>query len=197
MEVNIHVAGIDYSMSSPAICVYEGPASNFDFAYCTCYFLSHTKSLAGIHENCIGRHYTDVVPIMEDIPRYLAIANWSMTILQQHRITDAALEGYAMGAKGKVFHIGENTGILKAGIHLADIKLHDVAPTEVKKFATGKGNSDKNAMHQEFIVETGLNLQSRFGKDPQANISSPVSDLVDAFWITKWLVDRMAEEETS
>jgi hypothetical protein len=54
-----------------------------------------------------------------------------------------ALEGYAYNAKGRVFHIAENTGILKYKMFQRGVPLDIVEPTKVKKFATEKGNASK------------------------------------------------------
>lgn len=58
-------------------------------------------------------------------------------------------EGYAMGAKGRaVFPIGELGGVIVLTMHCRNRPLVDVSPGTLKKFATGKGNSPKEAMLQ-------------------------------------------------
>ena len=59
-----------------------------------------------------------------------------------------ALEDYAFAAKGRVFHIAENTGILKYKLFQQGIPLETISPSAVKKNATGKGNADKEMMYQ-------------------------------------------------
>ncbi len=54
------------------------------------------------------------------------------------------LEGYSFGSKGKVFHIAENTGILKYKIHNMGVPLEVIPPTTVKKFATGQRKCRQN-----------------------------------------------------
>ena len=62
------------------------------------------------------------------------------------------LEGYSMGAKGRIFDIGEATGIFK--LYLSNQKVNPliIAPTQVKKLATGKGNANKFQMLEKFFV---------------------------------------------
>ncbi len=97
------------------------------------------------------------------------------------------LEGYAMGAKGQVFNIGENTGILKHYIQVIEgWELTTYAPSAVKKFATEKGNANKEKMYEHFIKETGLDLEKIFGFDINPEkINGPISDVVDAYYIAK------------
>ena len=62
------------------------------------------------------------------------------------------LENYAMGIKGgQTFSIGEGGGAVKLALlhELGDTEIAYptlVAPTALKKFVTGKGNGDKNAI---------------------------------------------------
>ena len=54
----------------------------------------------------------------------------------------------------------------------------------MKKFATGKGNSNKDVMFEHFLEETGVDLMSSLS--PKASkVNSPVSDIVDAYYICK------------
>lgn len=94
---------------------------------------------------------------------------------------ETIIEDYSMGSKGKVFHIGENTGLLKHKLWTRDHKLILLAPTALKKFATGKGNADKLVMHEAFVKETGVDLSS-LGK-PGTN---PTSDIIDAYFLLKY-----------
>ncbi len=79
-----------------------------------------------------------------------------------------AIEGYAFGAKGKVFHIAENTGVLKYRLHQTGIPVEVIPPSAVKKQAAGKGNANKEEMYKAFVKETQIKLQ---------DIISPISFL--------------------
>ena len=100
-----------------------------------------------------------------------------------------------MGSRGKVFNIAENTGVLKYKIYNLGIPLEIVPPTTVKKFATGKGNSDKDQMHQAFMQDTGIDLKYKITPD-KTKVSNPVSDIVDSYYICKFLYDKIIENST-
>ena len=182
MEPNKIIAGIDYSMTSPCICVHDG-SNTFDFESCTFFYLAKQTKLVGtIRKNIFGTEYPSY---KSDIERYLKISKWSMGILQDYDVTDVCLENYAFGGSGAVFNIGENTGILKLGIHLSNMTLDTVAPTQVKKFATGSGRADKEKMHESFKEENSVDLQHMISPN-RKNIGNPVSDIVDAYYICKY-----------
>jgi Holliday junction resolvasome RuvABC endonuclease subunit len=109
--------------------------------------------------------------------RFYNISQWAMSILKKFSVQEVCLEGYAMGAKGRVFNIAENTALLKYHLWRANIKYHTPSPTTVKKYYTGKGNSGKTLMHDAFVERTGINLVQEFGQNAESN---PVSDIVDS-----------------
>ena len=102
------------------------------------------------------------------------------------------LEDYAMGAKGKVFHLGENCGLLKHKLWQRGLKFETVAPTALKKFASGKGNSDKCAMLNAFVKETGIDLMKQMDKESK-DCGSPVSDVVDSFYLAQWGIKKQLQ----
>lgn len=64
-----------------------------------------------------------------------------------------AVEGYSMGSKGRVFHIGELGGVIRVALmERGNCAVLTVPPAVLKKFATGKGNADKARM----IAAAGL-----------------------------------------
>jgi crossover junction endodeoxyribonuclease RuvC len=78
-----------------------------------------------------------------DEDRYDDISNWAINITQKHDVDNVILEGYSYGSTGKVFNIAENTAILKYNLWDSRIPFLIVPPTTIKKFATGKGNANK------------------------------------------------------
>jgi len=93
------------------------------------------------------------------------------------------VEGYSFGSVGRVFQIAENTGVLKYRIaHQQEIPLQTFAPTEIKKFATGKGNANKEAMGDAFIFDTGVDILAQCDIIPKSNA---INDIVDAYYIAK------------
>ena len=116
--------------------------------------------------------------------RYDFISDWALDILISNGIELVAIEDYSYGSKGKVFHIAENTGLLKWKIWNADIEYKLIAPTEIKKFATGKGNANKEKMYESFLQETSRNLQEELVIKSE-KIGNPTSDIVDSYYICK------------
>jgi Holliday junction resolvasome RuvABC endonuclease subunit len=109
-----------------------------------------------------------------------------------HGSDQVAIEGYAYGAKGRVFHIAENTGVLKYKLFQANIPVEVISPSEVKKKATGKGNADKKHMHIAFMQETGYNLATLMTPDKK-EVTNPVSDIVDSYYVCKALFEKLKE----
>ena len=100
------------------------------------------------------------------------------------------LEDYAYNAQGRVFHIAENTGILKYKCYEASIPVEVFSPSHVKKLATGKGNADKLQMYDAFLTETSVPLQSIITPNKK-DIGNPVSDIVDSYYVCKSLFNQM------
>ena len=173
------IAGIDYSMSSPAICIHQG--DEWSFSNCSFYYLTNKKKFATpkhpfyptIHDNFDTQE-----------ERFDNISTWALKTLPDNVNTKVFLEGYAFGAKGVVFQIGENTGILKHKLWKTyENPLQVLQPSAIKKFATGKGNANKEVMYEAFIKETSCNLQGHF----LCKIGeSPMSDIVDSYYIAKF-----------
>lgn len=102
-----------------------------------------------------------------------------------------AIEDYAYAATGKVFHIAEFIGGMKDVLYLENSKIRFYDPPSIKLFATGKGNADKVRMVDEFdLLTCNEKPNLDFLLNPARNMSkydSPRSDLVDAFFIAKFL----------
>lgn len=79
-----------------------------------------------------------------DATRLLLIKRALTTILPE--VVFATLEGYAYGAVGHVFELGEVGGVTKVTLLEAGIEFRTVAPVQLKKFATGYGSASKDDM---------------------------------------------------
>ena len=180
------VAGIDYSLSCPAMCVYDSSKGKFNFKNSYFYFRSNLARFELFKEgNICGENHK---PYHCDMDRYDDISDWALTILDDkgEGVKKVFLEGYSYGSTGRVFHIAENTAILKYNLWDAKIPVEIVPPTTIKKFATGKGNANKEKMHEFFVAENpSVNLRSSL-TPRSSNVISPVSDIVDAYFITKY-----------
>jgi Holliday junction resolvasome RuvABC endonuclease subunit len=185
------IGGVDYSLCGPSICIYNGKGDKFNYKDCTFYFLSDTKKFATYFgHNIIGENFDD---FNHEIERYQSIADWAMEILIN--CEHVAIEGYAYSAlSNRIFQIAENTGLLKYKLFQLGIPVSIVPPTEVKKFATGKGNADKASVYSFFEAETNAGLKKLFyPKDPPKEIGSPISDISDSYFICKNLFTKIKE----
>lgn len=174
-------AGIDYSLSCPAITI--GPSK--DFGKCKSFYYTNKKKLEGKFDH--GIFGMLALPYEHEMERIENISEWAMSILKKFKVSDACIEDYSFGSKGRVFHIAENAGLLKWKMWKAGIKYNSVPPTSAKKYFTGKGNSGKDVMHQSFVKETGVDISFIFGLKEDSN---PVSDIVDSYAMLCYGIDN-------
>jgi hypothetical protein len=172
------IVGIDYSMTCPALTIRLGGG----FLTVT-HFLSPTKkAVGGGQSDClawVGHPYPEY---HSQEGRFHAISSWALSLCMGADLV--VIEDYAMGAKGRVFHLGENCGLLKHKLWHNGLTFQVIAPTQLKKFATGKGNADKCAMVEAFNQRTGMDLSSTMGGGKDCG--SPVSDVVDSWFLADY-----------
>ncbi len=190
--------GIDYSLSSPGICVNTSE-EEFRYEDCKFYYLTNTKKYEGTFKEkmAFGTSAVEYIgtphrPYNSEPERYNNIANWAIDIIKLYgdaktginRIKPTIqIEDYSFGSTGRVFHIAENLGLLKYKLKIEcgwDYTL--LAPSVIKKFATDKGNANKEIMLSAFQGDTGVNLAELF----ESSAKSPISDVVDAYFICKY-----------
>ena len=177
----IKAIGIDYSLSCPAICVETDHAEDF-------YYLTDKKKYEGtFRPNITGTFHKGYLSAQE---RYENIADWVISTIRSYYPEHAVnpkmpminLEDYSFASKGKTFHIAENMGLLKYKFYRSNISFHLIAPSSVKKYATGKGNSNKESMIEAFRETTGIDLLSVL----DCSYNSPASDIADSYFICKY-----------
>ena len=180
----IIIAGIDYSMTTPGICIFNQKDGLFTFANAHHYFLSTLVKFDQFKEgNLEGINHKKWESPQE---RYTNIAEWAMALIRQHKVDRVFIEDYSFGSTGRVFHIAENMAILKDRLWDDFVQFETIPPTVIKKFATGKGNANKDAMYESFCKENLL-VDLKGMLTPKADHSiSPVSDIVDAYYIAKY-----------
>jgi len=190
--------GIDYSLSSPGVCVNTSEGE-FKYEDCTFYFLTNTKKYDATfcrpfvtNVRYIG---TSHKPYTSEPERYSQIADWVVDIIKSYGDATTGVNGikptiqiedYSFGSTGRVFHIAENLGLLKYKLKMEcgwDYTL--LPPSVIKKFATDKGNANKEMMLHAFEKDTGTNLAQVF----DTTSKSPVSDVADAYFICKYTAE--------
>lgn len=168
------IVGIDFSISSPCICLLGETFSDSEF-----HFLTAKKKLYGHFDNIQGHLHMDYKSTEQ---RFANITNWVMDCLPNEKCV-VYLEDYSMGSKGQTFSIGENTGLLKHYLYCNQVEFHLFSPSTIKKSFTSKGNADKNLMLDEFVSKTKIDLYSQLHLVRGKKVESPISDIVDSWAI--------------
>lgn len=181
------LAGIDYSMTCPAVAVL--PHDEWDDDRVRLHALTSRKSTVGTYLD--GRVTVDPMPEYScNEERFDALSAWVIGILERHGCRRVAIEGYSFGSKGQVYQIGENGGVLRDRLWRAGVVHSTLAPSEVKRVA-GKGNLDKVGMESAFRTRTGIDLPAVLGTKRRGD--SPVSDLVDAYFVCLALYQKLVD----
>ena len=151
------IAGIDYSLTSPAICVYykDENVGHFDFDGCVFHYLFNTERQRQLASGSgLDNLKSDPYPEWKtEEERHEKLATWAYNIVQG--CEEVFLEGYAFAtsAQAGVRSIAENTGLLKHKMWKNKLPFRTFPPTVIKKFATGKGNANKEQMYEAFMSE--------------------------------------------
>ena len=185
--------GIDYSLSSPGVCVNTSEGE-FRYEDCTFYFLTNTKKYNTTFKEKIafGTSAVEFVGSPHKLytsepERYNQISDWVIDIINSYVFWQEKpiiqIEDYSYGSTGRVFHIAENLGLLKYKLKMEcgwDYTL--LPPSVIKKFATDKGNANKDLMLEAFEKDTGVNLEVLF----DTKSKSPITDVADAYFVCKY-----------
>ena len=100
---------------------------------------------------------------LKGVERLIYIRNCVNEVIKKYRenIEMVGIEGYARGAMNRREEAGELGGILRVLIYESFIAYTDIAPSQIKKFATGKGNTQKDhvllAVYKKWGVEFRTN----------------------------------------
>jgi len=201
--------GIDYSISSPAVCVHAAIGKEFVPSACKFLAIPPFKKRTPF-EPVYGDSQYYMVENMGakvfGIERMAHLAKTCMSFINAYGAEGYCIEGYSFGGNGQVFQLGENAGILKAELFKFGVKQHGTpTPAQVKKFAfdnaKGKGAAKKHQMVDRFHAEVGINLYDLFElpfcpiKHSMDKIPSPIDDIADAYFICKMHHNIMLEAQ--
>lgn len=180
------IIGIDYSMTSPSICladnayVYVTNVKNRQITINEESFVvkakhfDYQKSKTNEFDNQIHRFNQLSVKITED---------W----IDKIEPGIAVFENYAMSAKGNMTGIAENTGILKSKLSNYGWHIETVAIPTVKKFATGSGRASKEEMADAWFKIFGFHAHDKIGC---LKGCSPASDIVDSYFVRQTYLNK-------
>jgi len=197
MIVYKSIVGIDYSITSPGVCVFDISAKDFKFANCKFYYSTEKLSAAHRGANITG-HFAPECQCPEQ--RFDQLSEWAIKLFASNSLV--GIEGYSYSSFGLNFSVGENLGLLKyklwkRGIYSGNYPV-TVNPASLKKFATGKGNATKVDMFEAFKSADPdgyamlndvipIKLKKIGVKKPKFEFSAPISDLIDAYFICKFM----------
>lgn len=109
--------------------------------------LSLSRTGIAVDDNAI-QVYDVPTGKLRDLERLYTIRKAVEDKVFKHDIHLAVVEDYSMGSRGRTFHIGELGGVIKLMLWERNIPILLVSPKQLKKFATGNGNADKEAVSE-------------------------------------------------
>ncbi len=171
------IIGIDYSYTSPAICILGNDFKTSEF-----HFATYHDKLADGYRNCKGFLLNSA---LSDTERYREIARWAAGVvrdtMQAGVEVKVAMEGYSYGSsRSLTFNIAENAGILKLYLLELGIKPTIIPPTTAKKVFSGSGRCDKEGMRQALLEREDVDIVDWMG---YKILKSPAHDIVDSYAI--------------
>lgn len=182
------VAGIDYSLTNPCMCILKGEPL---YTNCEFFYLTEIKKFQGVFDN---RIYGSSIPEYENnIERFDKLSDYFVSIIKSRDIKIVGLEDYSIGSRnGLVFNIAEATGLLKYKLNKLGCTILLHSPKTIKKHGSTSGNSDKTMMYESFKEKTGIDLCSILGYT-RDKIGSPVGDIIDSFYCSTLTNEKIHE----
>ena len=203
--------GIDFSLTSPAICVYK----NGEYSFIS-FFNDGGKDWKKSKSKSY-RYHKELSDIIDVIPYTRKIDDSNYRIEQKTKMADAlmivniiieklktiidddviiGLEGFSYGSiSSSTLDLAMYNSFLRMKLieNFGSDVLNIISPTEGKKMLFGKGNANKENMIQAFIDnrlkdnEIMANAFWKYCKDNGVDFKQPkpIDDLVDAYGILK------------
>lgn len=203
--------GIDFSLTSPAICVYKN--NNYYFIS----FFNDSGKDWKKSKSKTYRYHNELCDIIEVIPYTRRIDDGSYRTEQKTKMSDAlmivnliiekletiidddviiGLEGFSYGSiSSSTLDLAMYNSFLRMKLieKFGSDCLNIISPTEGKKMLFGKGNAKKEDMIQAFIdnrLEDEVLMANAFWRYCKENgidfkQPKPIDDLVDAYGILK------------
>lgn len=167
----MRVLAIDQSLTCTGVCIMEGALDG---------------SLSLIHTESIQRCKTSKeCSYMDTVLRSQSIAQRLWDLFHDYKCDHVMFEGLSFGSRGDATR---NLAML-IGIILAKLNTQftSIAPTSLKKFATGNGRADKKIM-LEAIRTKDVNLHSKLDI---MTIKAGKYDIADAYWLARYYLEKL------
>ena len=192
----IIIVGIDYSITSPAICLQRYGPDTFDRnLFISCSSFCYSSSNTHFERDGQEKIKLDNIEVMRypidwksQEERHDILSNWVLDCIKtEYPIHQyfVVLEDYAYSRhNGRMLSMAENVGLLKHKLWKDNYSFVCVSPSKLKKFASGKGNANKEYMYEAFLSQGNSDIKKQFGTKGN-KIGSPVSDIVDSYYLCK------------
>ena len=165
-----YTLGIDYSSTSTGLVLLDGQGK---ISTSTC-----IKPEGSIFDDRILDLWDSINSWFEELVMFEKIKS-------VNELDFIGIESPAFHSKGKVVDLAAGYGFIKYSLLNYGYRVMSVTPSEVKKFATGKGNATKDDMIEATPDDDYEKLLSsnEYGFDG-------IEDLVDAYWVAKLVYTR-------
>lgn len=172
------VIGIDYSYTCPAICVLTDTPQ---------WFVNYKKE--GKPYPALPNVTWHMSSATTDIMRYIELSEWAAEIVSRFHPECVVLEDYAFSANGRITQLSENTGALKVKLYemFPYLNMRVLAPTTMKKFATGRGIATKDDIWSAFVTKfPEAAVWAKLCHPKASRIGSPVGDIADSYFLAQY-----------
>lgn len=179
----MRILGVDYGINCPAIAYREDLDTNLHW------YVNYRKDGLSYPSLPNGKVIWNHSVEKDNIARAIELANWALSIVNTTKPDFVYLEDYAFSANGNITALAENAGLFKIEMHrqFNHIPLVLVAPTKMKKFATGKGNAKKEQIVTAFLEKFPQYAEWPKICHPKAkSVGSPIADIADAYFLAAY-----------
>src|SRR4030042_1893882 len=135
---NLKIMGLDVSINYIGFCILKNEVVEGHG------YFEPRKNKTKIIDGEKTKEYPDDEEYM--ILRKLDHKDNLLKIINMYKPDFIAIEGYAYGAKGSIFQIGELTGMYKSIIYEKNIPFRIYEPDTIKMFFCGNGHATKEQM---------------------------------------------------
>lgn len=199
------VAGIDYSVSSPAMCICVG---EFKFENLKFYYVTQKPNFQKMYLDGKIEGFAGLDKQFIDIDRLSHLSDCFIDCINDNiddgERVEIGIEDYAFQGSGNMTMLAENMGLLKYKLRQDHHSYFPYSPATIKKMARecfpkdiqrskdGKLlKMDKQKMYEAFVYDTGVDLlkiyelDTLLTKSGQPTKGNPITDIVDSYFIAK------------